>query len=1295
MQRKPDGEQKSVDIWEGQGVDIWDPVRYPFSKLLNPDQESKADQKKRLEAEKKAEKRKEEAELRDHYQDAARTLEKHEKSLYAQFHKMLDPVVYQTAIWGGKVEKISQYGKTYERYVVAEQNSKDPIYYYQHLLNLLKDTQVFLEAVSRVHQKALKLTKAGLWKRATSVNQLNGEVTLVLEAYSRLYSTIDALNLDQRILELFSLEEMFKTVQQVTQMVLPVQAFLAEAARNPVLSMLEGHAEALKRAIAEKPEMPLPDPKAKNKNKKKVRTGALVDLSENLLNLEQVLNSMLLEFTSIEHSRESLQSIERAKSAVHRMLERIKKYTLSSRSFSETISLVKDLYPLSTEFRKHFPQSYAALSKSTQTNLLQAAHQFNQVFRELFLRLDRLEARYYLRDKYLFALGTIQERDIDKPLIQLAQNFNSWLESLNYEFKQEERFPYAQVLLAQRERVAKRQQKSLTTSSLRRQSELSAKALKAKEDKNPEQARYYEGMVKQVREMDGLRQGFMQRRLASGNAALKQQEKEKARRETEKNREFLRYEGYELQLCYGEKVKLYPEEMVPATIYLYLENNGLKAAVKKGNQLEEVVLEGYRLKVNYGQVRLRIEPEAETPKWKNLDDAVQAKKPSQPSEVMQPKRLYLYLEDDELCLAVREGKTVENLSLDKLSDEQRKALCNLLKDDQLKTPLLEQQAEELYKLAAEQGYYTEAGLSEQVVESLIMKLKDPAEPPLLEAQTKAIYEQSSKLGYLPLTYKKKLMLERIDRRIAELEKERKAAWLLLTKTKQKKEALLRQLKTMLDKSLEEVGGFNAEILKGKLKSFANPELLFEGRTGKMLQGFRDLTYKREDEANLIDKFLKKLDERQKAGFWFFAAYRSRQLAQHIAALKLLRQWLTTPGYRVDEALEMIKLGHLKKYKKLLSEDRKLLNELRVIEKQLAQSQIGMRLVKPLFFANPAQVKTKTQLIDDHQALLRAKEQQNKHKDPKRLQRRLEALEQLKLWLNKSGYQLNNSFQALEISNPEALQVLRAETVLLAELRAQENPPKGSRLLAKVKYLSECQQSLKAQMEQITGNTVSDEDKKKDYLARIAALKFLTLLLGTKDAKVQYLNEGWKALALQEAQLSADKTPDNEAKKKACLERRATLNLVTSMLAPVHSVDWALSVLEVEDPAAYSCLTRKEDYCLKNIREIETAPGSVRSREKMQYLDECLESLKKLRDGVTGITLEVAKKREVYNGRIAALEVLKEKLASAPSLDWALGVLKKQDPKNYALLKNESKFLKDIQELETAVHPKAQRVLAVK
>lgn len=148
--------------------------------------------------------------------------------------------------------------------------------------------------------------------------------------------------------------------------------------------------------------------------------------------------------------KKSNEAVTKAIHATIASLDAFKRYNpdqLHSLSSLEYISFaIKNKDLLFTELLGNLMQGLFALIEMSREFYLHMCQEINLFLRDLYLVLDKLEMQFYLKEGYISDLRIFGGQSLNN----LVQAFNKTVESINFEFKPEERYPYTEKILEQR-----------------------------------------------------------------------------------------------------------------------------------------------------------------------------------------------------------------------------------------------------------------------------------------------------------------------------------------------------------------------------------------------------------------------------------------------------------------------------------------------------------------------------------------------------------------------------------------------------------------------------------------------------------------------------------------------------------------------------------------------------------------------------------------------------------------------------------------------------------------------------
>lgn len=751
----------------------------------------------------------------------------------------LIPEAYEAIIQGKKDQS--------NRYIISPNENK-VLSFYKKLFNLFNDAYKFIlsweeidkdinafNAIRDQSSSAVKVLKAIWWACSLPIRYCRKEIRIkdsvighwseFAKNYSEISKSTSELQFYKVIASVPALTSLSAILSMFNDIINQVESFSDiqdRLASNAIWSAYKSASDECNNLIAQ--HMGL--------NIKINKRGILAALAEKVITLQKLIDMVVTNLAGTQTSSLSLDSYGHCKKALNDINEVINIFAVSEQKWPDWVKLINSLRPAVLKLLKYFPQSCTALKKVLNAHLLEVAQQINLLLRDCFLGLDFLEIKFFLKEGFLNSLGQPELKEEERLLINFAGNFNAWVESYGWKFKEEERYPYKQAILRQRRRLAER--------------------------------------------------------ILSNNEQTTAS-----------------------------------QQMTPP-----LEKDLLEKIFKKSCESGEKALQAYR--------------------------------------------------------------------------------SSIARED--------------------------------------------------EAQSEAIFIQQ-----------KNAIKCIIEARIAELKKELNNAWLEPSKTKQQKIDLLNLVKRMIDKPCNKPiklqSLYNQEkVLKCLSGQLADPGLLFQGRTGKAMEKIRYLSAGREDSISLINNVLEKLQQTEKRGFWFFTKTRARWLRERVDALKKLREWLNKPGYRLDDALEKLRVKYSSVYNVLYKRDYKIINELKRIEQHLSDYHIGKKILDRIKIPNKELLGKKQNIINQ-----RIEEIDNKIEEISKskaywfpqwhidtLGAHKKALKLLQQWLQKPRYELEDVLRVFELKYKDEHYYLMREQGVLKEIASLESPNvyKGTTLTNEIRTFLE-------------------------------------------------------------------------------------------------------------------------------------------------------------------------------------------------------------------------------------------------
>jgi len=370
-----------------------------------------------------------------------------ENQLCQKLEQLLAPEVYQQVIRDGKKDADG-------RYQLVTTDTQDILFYYQSILNLLIDFQLVMEPVSDLHETFTKFQKSImgkvkiLWSEGADINEQVNRLSLY---YCHFLNSIQALKLDMVFGNLPALEDL----QSFLKWFVPIKTMEAQWANNPFIDSYKQHGNEWRQLLGLSRAQPEPELDDEGKIEAAGATEktlqVLQEMPRYMDNMKAALKQILCDLSGGEVSESVRKDYKDTVELTNKILDKINRYAQRTPSWGELIRFIYEVYPTVKALIASLPQSYVSLNKMLKEHLLTTAYQINLIIRAWFLCIDRLESQCYMKEGYLLTLGEGASISLSK----LATEFNSWIENLGYEFKPEERYPYTQDIIIQREKLLK------------------------------------------------------------------------------------------------------------------------------------------------------------------------------------------------------------------------------------------------------------------------------------------------------------------------------------------------------------------------------------------------------------------------------------------------------------------------------------------------------------------------------------------------------------------------------------------------------------------------------------------------------------------------------------------------------------------------------------------------------------------------------------------------------------------------------------------------------------------------
>lgn len=435
------------------------------------------------------------------YDDKRLILEKLETVYLRNLEEMIEPAIYRQHITEAAKETVKDKAKedqdkedkVNERFILGQKNEQEgpALYCYKAIANALKDAQVFLEAVSRIHEHVVSIQASNKIGQSLALTQmmnpwssLNKDLRGGFDAYIKLYKSLELSGINRafdemsgQVVRLTVADSVLKEVARMAhESFQPVQTFVTSLPNNPFYSASKNQSAAFKRLMGFSSAIPaapdatqdeLPEgQQADDSNRADTNPqaeqraeGQTFDFSANLLGLQEALNKITTELIGRDIPRDSLEKVRETIDTVSKLRDEIMKFRHSAQKLVDLFALLRTAYPLANKMITQYPQAYVSVNKALKGHFVTTAYQLNKVFQNVFLTVDKLEVEGYLKEHYLLSSG-----EMDNPNAQSFSNFvkvfNTWIEGLGCEFGHAERFPYTYAVARQRsERYNEERQK--------------------------------------------------------------------------------------------------------------------------------------------------------------------------------------------------------------------------------------------------------------------------------------------------------------------------------------------------------------------------------------------------------------------------------------------------------------------------------------------------------------------------------------------------------------------------------------------------------------------------------------------------------------------------------------------------------------------------------------------------------------------------------------------------------------------------------------------------------------------
>jgi hypothetical protein len=342
----------------------------------------------------------------DIYQNAKKIVAQIQKHTDTMLENNLDPYYFKKYFRSDSKDATG-------RYTLPEKtNDNEKIIKYMTFHNMLVDMEIFLEKTSKLHLHVIQ--PFSMYNTIINSPVIHESFTAWLSSYNELYASGEPLGAMTLLRNVCSPAGITHELQKlipfnpdfVTQQFTTNPFYLSHMSQqqqwNTIVKGTDNKIDALQKILN--------------------------DFSKNLPQGGQANENIQVSITHINNILMDLNINE------------------PPRSLLAVLKFVYDVYPKVTALIKTLPKSAESLQAVFKEHLLTTAQQINLIFRDVVLHFDQFEIEYHLKAgtllNYQFAENT--------SLKTLLESFNNAIEKTGYEFKPEERYPYAIALLEQR-----------------------------------------------------------------------------------------------------------------------------------------------------------------------------------------------------------------------------------------------------------------------------------------------------------------------------------------------------------------------------------------------------------------------------------------------------------------------------------------------------------------------------------------------------------------------------------------------------------------------------------------------------------------------------------------------------------------------------------------------------------------------------------------------------------------------------------------------------------------------------
>ncbi|MES2219111.1 MAG: hypothetical protein V4501_11970 [Pseudomonadota bacterium] len=331
------------------------------------------------------------------------------------FQSMLNNNVYQ--------EFFADADKDEEGRFIIRTKSLEPgrIQDYKKFYNLLINARILFEKLDKTHAPIIEYyygKNQGLMSLAAKFPALYSNMHDLTSAYYDLYNDVDDF-------DVFSFIEKISTasgVQKQLSALMPPKAaaHTQQFANNPFFQALNQHDKIFFEAV---------------------------DLNQRLDSIQELLLSFEDKLPASPLAREAA---KKTVDDILSVLKEVREFSKSPCKLYDALKLVYNIYPHLNTLTNNSAQTYGTLNELLKEQLSTTIQALNLVFRDIMLGIDRFKVTNFLTDTGPAEITTYEfQKGIS--INNVLASFNQMVDDFGYEFKPEERPPYATAIINQRQ----------------------------------------------------------------------------------------------------------------------------------------------------------------------------------------------------------------------------------------------------------------------------------------------------------------------------------------------------------------------------------------------------------------------------------------------------------------------------------------------------------------------------------------------------------------------------------------------------------------------------------------------------------------------------------------------------------------------------------------------------------------------------------------------------------------------------------------------------------------------------